>query len=182
MKRRQVILGLALAATLGAVWWVSGMDEDAEASGATRRPRGGMANANVMINSGSPRANTRRATSRERTPDAAAQSRLLADLAARQRPHEALPEITRNPFAAASFDPPPATVEAPRPAAPPLRYKYLGRILAGDTPTVFLDAGGNMLSVRPGDTLDDGYRVRSIGEHAIELEYLPLNQIQTLSF
>jgi len=174
MKRRQVILGLALAGTLTAVWWVSGMDEDTDAPSPAHRPRGAMAN--------STQAGTRRAASRGHAPDASAQSRLLAELAQRQRAHEPLPELTHNPFAAASFDPPPPKAEPPKPSAPPLRYKYLGRILEGDKPTVFLEAGGNMLTVHPGDSLDDGYRVRAISEHSIELEYLPLNQTQTLSF
>jgi len=182
MKRRQMILGLALAGTLAAVWWVSGMDEDTDSSSPAHRPRGAMANINSNSNSNSSHTATRRATSRGHAPDASAQSRLLAELTQRQHPHEPLPELTHNPFAAASFDPPPMKVEAPKPSAPPLRYKYLGRILEGDKPTVFLEAGSNMLTVHPGDSLDDGYRVRAISEHSIELEYLPLNQTQTLSF
>ncbi len=178
MKRRQWILGLALAGTLAAVWWVSGMDDDTDTSAATHRPRGASANRTATGARPAPH----RTTSRERTPDASAQSRLLAELTQRQHPHEPLPELTHNPFAAASFDPPPPKAEPPKPSAPPLRYKYLGRILEGDKPTVFLEAGGNMLTVHPGDSLDDGYRVRAISEHSIELEYLPLNQTQTLSF
>jgi hypothetical protein len=173
MKRRQVILGLALAGTLTAVWWVSGMDEDTDAPSPAHRPRGAMAN--------STQAGTRRAASRGHAPDASAQSRLLAELAQRQRAHEPLPELTHNPFAAASFDPPPPKAEPPKPSAPPLRYKFIGKLAEGKDYTVFLSDGDNMVVAHQGDTLNDTYRVKAITENAIQFEYLPLNTVQTLS-
>jgi hypothetical protein len=177
MKRRRWILGLALAATLGAVWWVSGMDDDTDTSAATHRPRGASANRTAT----GARPATHRTTSRERTPDASAQSRLLAELTQRQHPHEPLPELIHNPFAAASFDPPPPKVEAPKPSAPPLRYKFIGKLAEGKDYTVFLNDGDNMVIAHQGDTLNDTYRVKAITENAIQFEYLPLNTVQTLS-
>ncbi|MGH8669179.1 MAG: cohesin domain-containing protein, partial [Burkholderiales bacterium] len=46
---------------------------------------------------------------------------------------------------------------------------------------VVLAKGDRVLTVRQGDTLDDGYRVEAISQQAVTLTYLPLNMPQQLA-
>jgi len=79
--------------------------------------------------------------------------------------------------------PPPvvAAVEAPR--APPLPFRYLGRLDDERGTQVFLSEGNQPRAhvVRVGDRLRD-YQVESIGPQGMALIYLPLNQKQQLLF
>jgi hypothetical protein len=68
----------------------------------------------------------------------------------------------------------------PAPAAPPLPFTYLGKLVEGDDVAVFLSRGDRNLIVRQGETIDSMYRVELIAESAITLTYLPLNQRQTI--
>lgn len=73
---------------------------------------------------------------------------------------------------------PPPVVEPP-PSAPPLPFKFLGRV-SGSTEAVFLSQGQRVWRVKAGDTLLDQYRVDALEEGAIRFTYLPLNQSQSL--
>lgn len=81
--------------------------------------------------------------------------------------------------------PPPAAVQAPPPAqAPPLPFRYVGRLDDGDgAPTVFLAEGALARPhvVRAGDRLRD-YEVLAITERGMTFVYLPLQQKQQLLF
>jgi hypothetical protein len=74
---------------------------------------------------------------------------------------------------------------APKPVAPPLPFKYLGRMLVGTGSGVMLNVQGEVTPIQQGDVLLGQYRVLAIHENAGALEiqflYLPLNQTQTLS-
>jgi hypothetical protein len=74
---------------------------------------------------------------------------------------------------------------APKPVAPPLPFKYLGRMLVGTGSGVMLNVQGEVTPIQQGDVLLGQYRVQAIHESAGALEiqflYLPLNQTQTLS-
>jgi hypothetical protein len=91
-----------------------------------------------------------------------------------------------DPFQARSWEPPVVAVRRnlppPPPQAPPLPFTYLGKMIDGDTTTVFLARQDRNFVVRPGDTLDGAYRVEAIEEGEMALTYLPLGARQTLAF
>jgi hypothetical protein len=90
--------------------------------------------------------------------------------------------------------PPPAVAEVPAPppprVAPPLPFRYLGRLEEPDgRVAVFLlrSGAGNErqqppIVVRVGDLIAPHHRVDQIGPRSMRLTYLPLAQAQTLSF
>ena len=88
-----------------------------------------------------------------------------------------------DPFAPRNFAPvvPPQQDSAKRekPAAPPLPFKYVGRMLDGDKHAVFLMRGDESLSVAAGDTIGE-YRVDKVTELEISFTYLPLKTKQSL--
>lgn len=69
---------------------------------------------------------------------------------------------------------------SPPPSAPPLPFKYLGRMVDGGKVVVFLERNQDSLSAAAGDTLDNIYQVESIGESAVHFVYLPLGAKQAL--
>lgn len=78
--------------------------------------------------------------------------------------------------------PPPPPAPPPKPVAPPLPYRFMGRLLQdGKAPEVYLINGGRVLTVQAGQVLDEVYRVDSISNELLTLTYLPLNQQQTLA-
>ena len=66
----------------------------------------------------------------------------------------------------------PATT--PAPIAPPLPYRFAGKVLRGGEEEVLITKGDIVFAIKVGDTLDGMYRVESIGADRIELIYLPL--------
>ena len=77
--------------------------------------------------------------------------------------------------AAAMTAPPP-----PPPQAPPLPFSYVGRLVEESDTTVFLASGERNLIVKPGEVIDNTYKVEEVSERAVVLTYLPLSQRQTL--
>ena len=75
--------------------------------------------------------------------------------------------------------------ESVAPIAPPLPFKYLGRMFAGSGSGVMLNVQGEVTPIQIGDVLLGQYKVQSIQDSAgalqIQFLYLPLKQIQTLS-
>jgi len=69
------------------------------------------------------------------------------------------------------------TVE--KPVAPPLPFKYFGRLTENGKTDVFVMRGEDLLAVAPGETLGE-YRVDAVGESSISFTYLPLKTKQTL--
>lgn len=94
-------------------------------------------------------------------------------------------------FAGRSWNPPPAAAAAPRavekPApppprsAPPLPFKYLGRMADAERLVVFLERNQVALSASAGDRLQGDYQVEGIAESAVTFLYLPLGTKQILS-
>lgn len=68
----------------------------------------------------------------------------------------------------------------PKPTAPPLPFKYLGRIEENGVATLFLGAGDRTYVVRPGESLDGSYRLDSFQGNVLTFTYLPLNFQQAL--
>ena len=175
MTRRQLIMGAALLATLFAVWWVAGLEEEDATPPASRK------SSSSASRTAAP-SKPLQAGKLDRRASAASQASLLAQLA--PPPVSSLPDLAadQDPFAPASFEPPPPKLEPVKPSAPPLRFKYLGKLTEGDRYAVFLDDGSGMIVARQGDTLGGQYRVIAVGERSLQLEYLPLNTAQTLNY
>jgi hypothetical protein len=70
--------------------------------------------------------------------------------------------------------------QAPEPSAPALPFKYLGQMVENGEVTLFLSLNDRNIVAKPGDTIDDLYRVESIQGGVVEFTYLPLKQKQTL--
>lgn len=68
----------------------------------------------------------------------------------------------------------PAVVATPAPVAPPVPYRFAGKVLKGSEEEVLVSKGDLVFPVKVGDTLDGIYKVEAIGAERIELLYLPL--------
>jgi len=104
----------------------------------------------------------------------------LAKLAAR-----ADEGATTDAFARRSFAPIVPAAEAQpqapaKPTAPPLPFKYLGRMIDGDKLEIFLEQGQEFIAVEPGQRIGE-YRVDKVTDEQIVFTYLPLKTKQTLA-
>jgi hypothetical protein len=97
----------------------------------------------------------------------------------------ALPERSRlgefrtQLFSSRSWQPPAPKISTapyvpPAPAAPPMPYRYAGKLVQGGRQSVLLAKGDRVFPINEAETLDDSYRVESIGETEVTLTYLPL--------
>lgn len=87
-------------------------------------------------------------------------------------------------FAPRNFSPivpPEAQARAPaqRPEAPPLPFRYLGKIIEDGKVSVFLANGDESISVTDGQRIGD-YRIDRITEAEVRFTYLPLKTKQSL--
>jgi hypothetical protein len=173
-KLRVALVVVALAATLAAVRWADNLPDLADAG------------AKAMAGNGRAR------PQREQKP--ASQPSAL-DLQRLQRGPQADP--SSDPFGARDFRPPPPKPKGlaaagtsialppppppPPPQAPPLPFIYMGRLAEDQSTTVFLTAGDRNLVVKPGDVIDNTYKVEQVTDSAVVMTYLPMNQRQTLA-
>lgn len=83
--------------------------------------------------------------------------------------------------------PPPPVVEAPpppppQPEAPPLPFRFLGKIEeSGRAPVFFLVQGEKVISVKSGQVIDGTYRVGKVDGQQLHFTYLPLKTPQSLT-
>lgn len=79
--------------------------------------------------------------------------------------------------------PPPAPPPGPPPppSAPPLPFRWLGRLDDTQTVKAFLQKGEQVYTVGVGDVIDGTYRVDSLQRGQMVLMYLPLSIPQTLT-
>ena len=121
------------------------------------------------------------AASRAQQPGAAGAERFAA-----LPDREAVGRPAGQPFGSPSRPPPSrAAAAAPvaaAPAAPPMPYRIAGQMVQGGAAQVVLAKGDRVLTVREGDTLEDGYRVEAIGPQGVTLLYVPMNIRETLPF
>lgn len=186
VQRRWLVLGGLLTATLAAAAWVHERGED-DVVAAAERVRVPKADARANAAPSSQRAGARlvrQEAARQQVPQVR-----LDKLDARQ-----LGEASSDPFAAPVTrvkrtrpEPRPVIVARPVPAppppsAPPLPFRYMGKMVSVDGVSVFLVHRNRNLVVHEGDTIDAKYRVDRIGEAAMTLTYLPLGQRQSLPF
>lgn len=77
---------------------------------------------------------------------------------------------------ASAIPPPPP----PPPQAPPLPFGFMGRYDDGVKPVYLLTKGDLVVTASVGDKLDGSYQVEALEGNALVINYLPLNQKQTL--
>jgi hypothetical protein len=153
--RRQWLLGAALAATLGASWWASTLEEGEVEPAAPRRSE----------------------AARPSRSAAPAAPLTLAGLDAPRPPLAEAPGL----FQPRSLQPPPPPAgPPPKPHAPPLPFRFMGAMEEGKARSAFLLEGNQVRVVQAGDLLGSQYRVDSITATAIEFTYLPLKERQTM--
>lgn len=78
--------------------------------------------------------------------------------------------------------PEPLYIPPPQPTAPPLEFKYIGRMVDGNEVTLFLSKNDRQYAVKEEDVVDGIYRIDKIGEVEALLTYLPTNTQQTFLY
>jgi hypothetical protein len=166
-KQRWIVYAIAFVLALAAVSWAGGQDRaDSRNAGAQSPP---------------PERPARDAAADHAQADAIPEVRLD------QLGKRAMQAPAGDPFQPQSWDPPvertiKRALPPPRPQAPALPFAYLGKMMDGETMTVFLAKQDRNYIVRAGDTLDGDYRVAKVDNDGLELVYLPLGVKQTLQF
>lgn len=94
----------------------------------------------------------------------------------------ALSEARSELFGPQSWQPPPPKITAAPvvPTAPPLPYRFAGKLVQDGKLQVFLAKGDAAIPIRQGEILDGAYRVEAIGEDRITLVYLPLGHKESI--
>jgi len=160
LTKRQLMLMTALLVTLWLTWQSSKHEQSIEISQPTRVLNTVQTVAQKLVSH-----NTKLILKNRDLPDSS--ENLFST------PIKALPQASNTVFT------------APKPVAPPLPFKYLGRMLVGTGSGVMLNVQGEVMPIQQGDVLLGQYKVQAIHENAGSLEiqflYLPLNQMQTLS-
>jgi hypothetical protein len=98
--------------------------------------------------------------------------------------HDGAPTVLFGPQTWAPPPPPPAVVKPrppPPPVAPPLPFTYLGKQFEDGKWQVFLARGDQTFIAVEQMIIDGLYRVDAIAPPQINLVYLPLQKMQTLS-
>jgi hypothetical protein len=161
-RQRRIVLAVSLILTLVAVVWVGKDEDSATPVAAVNKPTG----------------KAERQDARKESRQASA-SELRLELLKRQPMKTGGEEM----FAGKSWyvpPPPPPPLPPPPPAAPPLPFTYMGKLLQGDQWAVFLTSPDRNFMVKPGDVIEDTYRVEEVRVPMMTLTYLPLNMKQTL--
>lgn len=211
MKPRHLLMGAALIAAAGLVWFgdktpagsdvAEAVERRAPAAGAaaSATPAGGApASAATGIARAAPAAGAA-AMAAQPAPAAGATSNASKGAApaevqiVRLAPRgELLGESgearfggTEGLFGGKNWTPPPPPPQAPPPPpppqAPPLPFTYIGKAAADGAWEVFLARADKTYLVRDKMVIDGVYRVDAIAPPMLKLTYLPLNQIQQLN-
>lgn len=177
ITKRQWTLGALLAATLGAVAWVSGGDPATDAVAPAAPRSGGERRASASADSDS-------------VMSAVQPQRLIRVLAERK---------VGDPFGSASFapvvappkpaitvaapPPPPAPPAAPpAPTAPPFPWTFIGRLIDDpQNPAMFLSRSDRLTVAHIGDTLENNWKVTGMDSRGLRVEYLPLKTHQSVA-
>ena len=176
-RLRMALLVVALATTLGVVYWASRLPSDP-------------ASEELVVRAANP---IPRSEKQRSVPESPAHAGGALDLNRLQRPKSAEP--TDDLFGARDFTPKPKPARRPiaqpaemvaaapvvaQPPPPPPPFTYMGRLAEGAQTTVFLAHGDRNLVVRVGDVIDNTYKVEEIGPTLLVLTYLPQNLKQSL--
>ena len=82
--------------------------------------------------------------------------------------------------AAAAAEDKPVAPSAARAAAPPLPFRYVGRLAQNGKVEVLLMQGDKLYSIAAGQKIGDDYLVEQIGDSSISFRYLPMKLRQSL--
>jgi hypothetical protein len=178
LTKRQWTLGAVLAATLGAVAWVSGGDPAGETvSGAA---------------AGGTSTSARRATSSSEPASEAVQPQRLVRMVAQRKVGDPFGSVNFAPPVAlpkpaitvAAAPPAPPVVVAPpaAPTAPPFPWTFMGRLIEDpQNPSVFLSRGERLTVAHLGETLENSWKVVGMDARGLRVEYMPLKSTQTVN-
>lgn len=170
MTLRQILLIVALAATLAAVWLSDDVDNDVDNDV-------GDDESSVAVVEAAPR----KAAPVSGAPMSPPPGKAVAAVAARFAAGG--PDL----FPLQSWKPQPAPAPVvvapppPPPQAPPVPFKYVGRWDADDGATLFLAQGEQVVTLRVGQALAQ-WRLDSINANGMNFTYLPLQQQRQLRF
>lgn len=169
MKRRHVMLGMALLVSAALAWFGETAPAPDVAEAVQRAPA------------------LRLALRRDSAPGTEA-------AIARLRPRPALIGASfeaqgadEQVFVSQDWTPPPpptvapSPVPVPAPSAPPVPYTYLGKALGEGNWEVYLARASQTYIVRKQSVIDGMYRVDAIAPPSMTLTYLPLNQVQQMN-
>lgn len=171
-KQRWIILGSLLSATL-----VAGYLVDDEVAPETSKRKGSAARQSAP----SSPADSRRAGPRERTTGLAVAPLSFPEPAPLDEHQMAAGETRIDPFRNKNWYVAPPPPPAPRPTAPPLPFKYLGKLNEDGEIRVFLSHQGKHIIARVGDVINGSYSVEEISGGRMTLLYQPLKEIQMLA-
>ena len=100
------------------------------------------------------------------------------DLGKLRRPESSLPQ--NDPFSRGLPEArPQVAAVAEKPVAPPLPFRYFGRLTENGKTEVFVMQGDELLTIAAGQQIGD-YRVEQIAAASISFTYLPMKTRQTL--
>lgn len=167
---RHMVLGVLLLGSIAASVAVSISDPDADVVEVKSMPRGARQTVETGTKSAAPRSDT-----------------AAPDGLVRLMPRVAVSEPTAlfrvvAPLQPTTISPTDEVREEPA-TAPPLPFKYLGRMGEADAQAVLLAVDGSDIVVGAGErpnAAGGSYRVDEITETAIHFTYLPLEERQTL--
>lgn len=174
---RRWVLGAALVATLLLVVWLE--EDDDVAMEETVQPI-------LPSRSASGKGRTKPSDTSHLQIDLLGQRKLSAEAddifaPTSWEPKQSRASLSQSPFGAQAARPAQVQVVAPPPpTAPPLQFKYLGKIMEGNTTRVFLSVADNNYIAKVGERIETNYRIDRIHDEAIEFTYLPLGIKQTL--
>lgn len=169
LTRSQMLLGLALAVVGLLAWFAPEETTD----------QGGVVEPAARVRSAAPNAS------------AAASQGAGANIALAPAPRPALDGKTPDLFKSTSWfvppppppQPPPSKIPPPPPPppqAPPLPFAFMGLYDDGVKPVYLLARGDLVVTASVGDKLDGAYQVEAVQGNSLVINYLPLNQKQTL--
>jgi hypothetical protein len=164
---RRWLLAVALVATVAAAGWVGdGPQEDRV----------------IAVVGAGEGAHAQQAPPPERRPGAAGADGALIEM--EKLKQRTAPGKVGEMFSSRNWQPPPAPVAARAkpepPRAPPLPFRFFGRLVEDGRTVVFLDRQDEIYAAKVGDTIGGAYRVEEINGTEVVLTYLPLKQRQTL--
>ncbi len=89
--------------------------------------------------------------------------------------------VTSAPIAPVTPQAPIFDMPQPPPAAPPLPYRFAGRLTDGAEQTFYLSRGDQLMVVKSGDTLESAYRIIGVDDRRIQFQHLPTGEVQVLT-
>lgn len=167
MQPRKLLLGGLLMASLAATVWVASEDESPEADMPRKTRQNDRARPQTLAAAEQPANPEGTETAGQTGTDAEDGDSEAAD--------------TRiDPFRSKSWYVAPPPPPPPKPTAPPLPFRFLGRLVEDGETRIFLAQNNQNLSARVGDIINGTYSVEAISDNGVQFVYLPLKETQLL--